>query len=109
MTKKTNNLLRLVNEKNLFISFVGVFVCLLGLYMYLVSATVMHVVFQTELKQQTKTVHSEISELENRLIIAQHKVSSDIATLQGFTPITEKVFIDRSPDSLVLSDGSLAQ
>ncbi len=109
MTKKTNNLLRLVNEKNLFISFVGVFVCLLGLYMYLVSATVMHVVLQTELKQQTKTVHSEISELENRLIIAQHKVSSDIATLQGFTPITEKVFIDRSPDSLVLSDGSLAQ
>jgi len=109
MTKKTNNLTRHFTEKNLFISFVGVFVCLLGVYMYLVSATVMHVVLQTELKQQAKTVHSDISELENRLIIAQHKVSSDIASLQGFTPITRKVFIDRTPDSLVLSNGSLTQ
>ncbi len=109
MTKKTNNLLRLVNEKNLFICFAGVFVCLLGLYMYLVSSTVVNVVLQTELKQQAKTVHSDISELENRLIIAQHKVSSDIASLQGFTPITKKVFIDRTPDSLVLSNGGLAQ
>lgn len=110
MTKKANNnQVRLFNEKNLFIGLVGLFVCLLGLYMYLVSATVMHVVLQTELKQQAKTVHSDISELDQRLIMAQHKVSSDIATLQGFTPITKKVFIDRTPDSLVLSDGSLTQ
>jgi len=77
--------------------------------MYLVSATVMHVVLQAEYKQETKSVYSNISALENRLIIAQHKVSSDIATLQGFTAITEKVFIDRSPASLVLSEVIRAQ
>lgn len=91
------------SEKRLFIAFSGVFVALLGLYMYLVSATVMHVVLQTELKQEVKQVNSDISELENRLILAQHKVSSDIASLEGYTAITEKVFIDRTPDSLVLS------
>ena len=63
--------------------------------MYLLSATVMHVVLQTEFKQETKSVNSQISELENRLIIAQHKVSSDIASLQGFTAVTDKVFLDR--------------
>ena len=64
-TPKAN---RIFNEKNLFIGFVTVFVALLALYMYLVSATVMHVVLQTELRQETKSVNSEISTLENRLI-----------------------------------------
>jgi len=107
MTRQKHN--RIVTDKSLFICALGTFVCLLGVYMYLVSATVMHVVLQTEYKQEAKSVHSDISALENRLIIAQHKVSSDIATMQGFTAITEKVFIDRAPASLVLSETIRAQ
>lgn len=107
MTKRKTN--HILNEKNLFVSFLFIFISLVGLYMYLVSATVMHVVLQTELKQEAKQVNSDISTLENRLILAQHKVSADIASLQGFTSISEKVFINRTPDSLVLSDSGRSQ
>jgi len=107
MTKrKTNNQ---ILEKRLFIGFLSIFVGILGLYMYLVSATVMHVVLQTEYRQEAKTIRSDVSTLENRLIVAQHKVSSNIASLQGFTSITEKIFIDRTPASLVLSDSNRTQ
>lgn len=107
MTKRTKTLL--LNDKNLFFMLSTVFVCFLGLYMYLVSATVMHVVLQTETKQDINRINSDISELENRLILAQHKVSSSIASLDGFTAISEKVFIDRTPDSLVLRQSSRQQ
>lgn len=77
---------------------------LLGLYMYLVSVTVLHVVMYTETTQSLKKVTSDIGALENRLIMAQHKVSAEIASLEGYTEITNKTFIDRRPTSLVLSD-----
>lgn len=77
--------------------------------MYLVSATVMHVVLHTEIEQEVKQINSEISILENRLILAQHKVSANIASLEGYTSITEKIFIDRTPASLVLSETTQTQ
>lgn len=107
MTKRKDN--RILTEKHLFFGLLSVFVSLIAVYMYLVSATVMHVVLQTELQQETKQVQSKISSLENRLIVAQHKVSADIASLRGFTEVTDKVFIDRAPASLVLSDTSQPQ
>lgn len=107
MTKRKIN--SIINEKRLFLGLLGLFVGLVGLYMYLVSATVMHVVLQTELKQEAKHVTSEISMLENKLILAQHKVSADIASMQGFTAVSKKVYIDRTPDSLVLSGANRAQ
>lgn len=107
MTKRTKTLL--LNEKNLFFMMSTLFVCLLGAYMYLVSATVMHVVLQTEINQEVNRINSDISELENRLILAQHKVSSSIASLDGFTTINDKVFIDRTPDSLVLGQQNRPQ
>ena len=85
------------------------FIGLLGLYMYLVSATVMHVVLQTETRQEIKSISSDISVLENRLIVAQHKVSKSIASLEGFTAVNDKVFIDRAPESLVLSNTNRTQ
>ncbi len=94
---------RIITEKRLFVTFLGIFVGLVCAYMYLVSATVLHVVMQSEVTQEVKVVNSEISELEHKLILAQHKVSADIATMQGFSPVVNKVFIDRAPDSLVLS------
>ena len=107
MTKKKNK--HILNEKNLFFMMGSVFVSLLGLYMYLVSATVMHVVLHTEVNQEINRINSDISELENRLIVAQHKVSSSIASLDGFTTVNEKIFIDRTPASLVLSQQNRQQ
>ena len=104
MTKRQTN--KIITEKRLFITFMGVLVALVGLYMYLVSATVLHVVMQTEIDQEVKGLNSDISELENKYILAQHKVSSDIASMDGYTSISKKIFIDRAPDSLVLSTPS---
>ena len=62
---------------------------------------------RTEIDQEITKISSEISSLESKYISAQHKVSSDIASLQGFQKTNEKVFIDRGTDSLVLSTGAL--
>jgi hypothetical protein len=74
--------------------------------MYFVSASIVHVVIRTETGQEMKKVSYEISLLEGRFIEAQHKVSADIASLQGYTQTSKKVFIDRTAPAFVLSDGS---
>ena len=72
------------------------------LYMYLLSATVVHVVMQKEGKKEINELHSEISQLEAEYISRQHAVSSEIASMQGFIATNEKIFIDKGDDSLVL-------
>jgi hypothetical protein len=78
-------------------------VSLFVLYMYFVSVAIVEVVIRTELSQEINQIASEISELENAYIKAQHKVSSDIASLQGYQKSSEKIFIERDADSLVLA------
>tara|TARA_B100000745_G_scaffold52942_1_gene31471 strand:+ start:271 stop:588 length:318 start_codon:yes stop_codon:yes gene_type:complete len=72
-------------------------------YIYLVSASIVHVVIRTELNQEIQQVSSEISLLESEYIAAQHQVSQSIASLQGYTENSRKIFIDRSAPSLVYS------
>ena len=93
----------LLTEKALCMLLLGSCVSLFGLYMYLVSASVVHVVMRTETNQEISHISSDISSLESIYIKSQHRVSSDIATLQGFQKVSDKVFIDKSVDSLVLS------
>lgn len=90
-------------ERTAFLALAGVCVSLFSLYIYFISASVVHVVMRTETSQEITKIASQISELESRYIEAQHRVSSDIASLQGYTPADAKIFIDRTPDSLVLS------
>jgi uncharacterized membrane-anchored protein YitT (DUF2179 family) len=90
-------------EKILGFSLCALCILLSTLYMYFVSASVVHVVMRKELDQEIARISSEISILENDYIKAQHKVSSDIASLQGYKKTAQKIFIDRSSDSLVLS------
>lgn len=89
-------------EKTLFLGLSCVCLALFSLYIYFISASVVHVVMRTEISQEITKISSEISELEGDYIEAQHKVSSDIASLQGYTQTTAKIFIDRTPASLVL-------
>ncbi len=90
-------------EKTLFAAFSSLALLLFCLYVYFVSASVVHVVIRTEIDQEITKIATEISELESEYIAAQHKVSSDIASLQGYTQSGTKIFIDRTPASLVLS------
>lgn len=101
MTKVKKN--SIPKEKIAFAILCSLLVGLIFTYMYLLSATVLHVVMRTEIDQQIRLIGSDISELESQFIVAQHKVSADIASLQGYTQASKKIFIDRTPDSLVLS------
>lgn len=94
-------------EKILVVTLASVCVALFALYMYLVSASVLHVVMRTEVHQEIASISSEISELEGEYIQAQHRVSSDIASLQGYTHTSLKIFIDKTPSSLVLNTGEI--
>lgn len=88
--------------KNTSLFCVGTLCCLLISYVYLLSATVMHVVIHKEITQDTKALHSEISALEATFIAQQHTVSEAIANLDGYVPIERKVFIDQNAGTLVL-------
>jgi len=93
-------------EQKICISMGALCLLLFATYVYLISASIVHVVIRTETTQEMKKVGSEISLLEGRFIEAQHKVSSDIASLQGYTQTSNKVFIDRTAPAFVLSDGT---
>lgn len=90
-------------EKAIFMSLASLCLLLSALYMYFVSASVIHVVMRTEVDQQNTKISSEISELEGKYIEAQHRVSSDIASLQGYQKTDAKIFIDRSKESLAFN------
>lgn len=92
-------------EKAIFMVLSALCILLASLYMYFVSASVVHVVMRTEIDQEITKISSDISELEGQYIEAQHRVSSDIASLQGYRKTAEKIFLDRNEDSLVLSTG----
>jgi len=91
-------------EKRLCLTLGATLLCFFALYIYFVSASIVHVVMRTELSQEVQKVSSEISTLEGKYIAAQHRVSESIASLQGYTENSNKVFIDRNAPSLVLSD-----
>ena len=78
---------------------------LAGLYIYLLSSTVIHVVMQKEISRELQDLNSEVAALEATYIEKQHSMSNEIATLQGFVTVTEKVFIDKGESSLVFRSG----
>jgi hypothetical protein len=56
-----------------------------------------------ELNHEINEMSSYVSQLESQYITAQHEVSADIAARSGYAEASEKVFIERTPASLVLS------
>lgn len=79
---------------------------LVTLYVYLLSATVWHVVMQKEAAKQIHNLHSEIALLEAEYIDRQHHLTNAIAELDGYQPVANKIFIDKSDTNLVLEGGS---
>ena len=91
-------------EKRYLYLSVGVLALLAVLYMYLVSATVMHVVVHKELTRSISDMNSELSQLEAEYIAAQHDLSAQVASLPGFVETPDKIFIERADTTLVVRD-----
>lgn len=95
---------KLIQREHLYLGAVSVtLLALCALYMYFLSATVIHVVMQKQYGNDIHEVNSEIAKLEAEYINRQHAMSNEIATMQGFVEVAEKVFINKSDSSLVLS------
>jgi hypothetical protein len=82
---------------------VGLVLAFAILYMYFLSASVVHVVMRKEVDKEITSLGSSLSTLETNFIEAQHEVSEDIASLKGYKHADNKVFIDRGDTALVLS------
>jgi hypothetical protein len=80
----------------------GSIVVLIGLYIYFLSASIVHVVIRQENAQALKTQQSRIAALEREYIAAQHQLSADVAALDGYVAAENKIFINRTESSLVL-------
>lgn len=86
------------------LSLFGMIVVLVGLYIYFLSASILHVVIRKETTRTIAEVSSHIAVLEGRYIEAQHRVSDAVATLEGYEKPAEKIFVNRDEPSLVLRD-----
>lgn len=75
-----------------------------ALYMYFLSASIIHVVMRTETEANIGTIYSELSNYETELMLVQYKISEEVATLEGYTEATNRIFVDRKGQSLVLRD-----
>lgn len=102
MSKKGKTI-KFEKDKLYIVSAFSMLLVLFALYIYFVSASVLHVVMQQEILQDISLLHTEVSTLEAEYIAAQHDLSDEIATLHGYAASEEKIFIDRSENTLVLS------
>ncbi|MEX0917694.1 MAG: hypothetical protein WDZ93_00905 [Candidatus Paceibacterota bacterium] len=76
---------------------------LFAAYVYFLSASVVHVVIRKEVNNEVALLNSDISKLESEYIKRQHAVSGEIAARKGFVAVNDKIFLDRSDTTLVLS------
>lgn len=77
-------------------------VCTLcGLYFYLLSASVVHVVFTKEAEENIHQVHSDIASLEATYMERQHSISMEVVRQQGYITDAKKIFLDRNQASVV--------
>jgi hypothetical protein len=71
-------------------------------YMYFLSLSVVHVVMRKEVLQEINQLRSEIAFLESSYIEANHVISQQVATADGFSAVKDKVFIKSGGEGLVL-------
>jgi hypothetical protein len=81
---------------------IGLVFSAIAAYLYFLNLSVVEVVIRTELKQEQQLLNTEIAELESRYIMAQHKIAAQVATLDGYSSDTPKVFVSRGEAQFVL-------
>jgi len=95
------------NNHHLYFSLLGVtIILLLFLYMYFLSATVVHVVLRKQAITATANVESKISQLEAAYISNQNLVSEKIVSTKDFSEHTEKIFVSRVTPTVAMSNGN---
>ena len=90
-------------ERKLFFGALSLLLTVFASYVYFVSASIVHVVVRKEINHETTEMSSYVSELESTYISSKRSVDIVLAREYGFTDVTEKIYIDRTPASLVLS------
>lgn len=87
----------------------GVIFALGLLYMYLVGTTVMHVATRQDMQHDIDKLESEIANLENAYLEAQHLVSEQMVEVaaQQAEETAHKFYVKRQAPTLVLSGNSL--
>jgi hypothetical protein len=91
------------DERTWFFAAVTLVALFFLLYAYFVISSVVHVVIRKELAQEAAALNSYVSQLEASYIDAQHAVSEEIASQRGYTKVEHKIFVDKTPATLVLS------
>ncbi len=79
---------------------VGLFLSSVALYMYFLSLSVMHVVMRKETMHNLNEAKSEIAKLEASYIEARHVISTQVASVNGFTENQNKIFVSRAEQNL---------
>lgn len=77
---------------------------LVVLYLYFLSASIVHVVMRQEINQTIDEGHTRVAALEQSYMKAQHELSANVANLDGYTKADDKIFLSRVPGTLVLND-----
>lgn len=90
------------NERKLFYTALTFLVAVIMLYVYFVCIAVVHVVARTATDRDIREISLKINTLEARFIEAKRSVTYDIATEKGFVSTGEKVYVTRTPATLVL-------
>ncbi|MBI4086475.1 hypothetical protein HY416_00630 [Candidatus Kaiserbacteria bacterium] len=88
--------------QRLFFVALSIFLILFGLYVYFISASVVHVIARKEVDREITYLHSHISDLESSYIDAKQAIGEDTIGQYGFVPAPKKVYVVKAPDNLVL-------
>lgn len=97
------NVRKLSSQRHLItVSCFGLLILSVVAYMYFLSLSVVHVVMRKEVLQDINQLRSEIAFLESSYIEANHVISQQVATADGFSAVKDKVFIRSGGDGLVL-------
>lgn len=104
MKKAVAQIQSIEKESIYVVSAFALLLSLFALYIYFVSASVLHVVMRQEMERRSSTLHSEIATLEARYIDMQHAMSEDIAARQGYVAASDKIYINRGGAAVALSE-----
>ncbi|PIZ54329.1 hypothetical protein CO026_00015 [Candidatus Kaiserbacteria bacterium CG_4_9_14_0_2_um_filter_41_32] len=92
------------NNNHVYFSLLGLtLITLLFLYVYFLSASVVHVVLRKQAITNTANIESQIAQLETSYISAQHSISNKIASSEGFSENSKKIFVSRAVPTFAMS------
>jgi hypothetical protein len=90
-------------ERNFFFVALSFFLTLFGLYIYFISASVIHVIARKEIDQKIARVNSHIGEFESTYIAAKQAITPDTIAQYGFVAASpSKIYVQKAPTNLVL-------